>query len=197
MCISAFIKQVAMLYLASKSPRRQLLLSKITSNFRILNTDIEEIPKANETPHEYIVRVARDKAYAARKLINDNELVIAADTEVILNGSILGKPADTSAAVSILEKLSNTTHEVITVVVILGDELYQVINTNRVTFRKTTNEERLWYCDNFSPLDKAGAYGIQDAAAAFIDRFEGSYSGVMGLPLFDTRELLIKSGVPL
>jgi len=186
-----------MLYLASKSPRRKLLLSKITSTFRILDTDIEEIPNTNETPQEYIVRVARDKAYAARKLINDNELVMAADTEVILNGSILGKPADTSAAVSILEKLSNTTHEVITVVVILGDQLYQVVNTNRVTFRKTTEEERLWYCENFSPLDKAGAYGIQDAAAAFIDRFEGSYSGVMGLPLFDTRELLIKSGVPL
>lgn len=151
----------------------------------------------NETPQEYIVRVARDKAYAARKLISNNKLVMAADTEVILNGSILGKPADTSAAISMLEKLSNTTHEVITVVIILGDELYQVINTNRVTFRKTTKEERLWYCENFSPLDKAGAYGIQDAAAAFIDRFEGSYSGVMGLPLYDTHELLIKSGVPL
>lgn len=186
-----------MLYLASKSPRRKLLLSKITSSFRILDTDIEEIPKTNETPQEYIVRVARDKAYAARKLISNNELVMAADTEVILNGSILGKPADTSAAISMLEKLSNTTHEVITVVIILGDELYQVINTNRVTFRKTTKEERLWYCENFSPLDKAGAYGIQDAAAAFIDRFEGSYSGVMGLPLYDTRQLLIKSGVSL
>lgn len=186
-----------MLYLASKSPRRKLLLSKITSSFRILDTDIEEIPKMNETPQEYIVRVARDKAYAARKLISNNKLVMAADTEVILNGSILGKPADTSAAISMLEKLSNTTHEVITVVIILGDELYQVINTNRVTFRKTTKEERLWYCENFSPLDKAGAYGIQDAAAAFIDRFEGSYSGVMGLPLYDTHELLIKSGVPL
>lgn len=151
----------------------------------------------NETPQEYIVRVARDKAYAARKLISNNKLVMAADTEVILNGSILGKPADTSAAISMLEKLSNTTHEVITVVIILGDELYQVINTNRVTFRKTTKEERLWYCENFSPLDKAGAYGIQDAAAAFIDRFEGSYSGVMGLPLYDTYELLIKSGVSL
>jgi septum formation protein len=186
-----------MLYLASKSPRRKLLLSKITSSFRILDTDIEEIPKTNETPQEYIVRVARDKAYAARKLISNNELVMAADTEVILNGSILGKPADTSAAISMLEKLSNTTHEVITVVIIIGDELYQVINTNRVTFRKTTKEERLWYCENFSPLDKAGAYGIQDAAAAFIDRFEGSYSGVMGLPLYDTHELLIKSGVSL
>jgi len=186
-----------MLYLASKSPRRKLLLSKITTAFKTLDIDIEEAPKANETPQEYIVRVARDKAFAAKKLIDDNSFIISADTEVVLNGSIIGKPADTSAAVSILEILSNTTHEVITVVVVLGDELYQVINTNRVTFRETTEEERKWYSNNSSLLDKAGAYGIQDAAAAFVDRFEGSYSGVMGLPLYDTRQLLVKSGVNL
>ncbi|NNE37072.1 MAG: Maf family protein, partial [Gammaproteobacteria bacterium] len=121
--------------------------------------------------------------------------VIAADTEVVLNGTILGKPADMDDAMAMLGRLSGNTHLVISAVIIIGSKLVYHNNKSLVHFRKTTRQERQWYCDNFSPLDKAGAYGIQDAAAAFIDRFEGSYSGVMGLPLKQTRQLLQQAGI--
>ena len=184
-----------MLYLASKSPRRKELIGRITTDFKVLDVDVEEVPRSDETPEDYVIRVAHDKAVAAKKLVDDKDIVIAADTEVILDNSIIGKPLDEKDAVSILGRLSGRTHKVITVVTVHGMNETSIVTTNLVGFREISEEERRWYCKTCNPLDKAGAYGVQDAGAGFIDRLEGSYSSVMGLPVKETRQLLQQSGL--
>ncbi len=186
-----------MIFLASKSPRRKQLLSKITGDFETLDINVEEVPQPGEAPEDYVLRVAMDKANMAKRRTHEGDIVIAADTEVALNGTIMGKPANENDAIDMLGRLSGKSHEVISAVIILSDKLAYRINKSMVYFRQTTEQERQWYCKTYSPLDKAGAYGIQDGAAAFIDRFEGSYSGVMGLPLNETRQLLQQSGLML
>ncbi len=186
-----------MLYLASKSPRRKELLGRITPDFKVLDVDVEEIPQPGESPDVYVLRVAMDKAAAAKKRTNDEDIVVAADTEVILDNNIIGKPTDEENAVSILGELSDRTHKVISVVIVHGKDALSVVTTNLVTFREISEQERRWYCKTCAPLDKAGAYGVQDAGAGFIDRLDGSYSSVMGLPLKETRQLLQQSGLKL
>jgi septum formation protein len=186
-----------MLYLASKSPRRRELISRITPDFKVLDVDVEEVPGSDETPEDYVLRVAHDKAVTAKKLVDDKDIVIAADTEVVLDDSIIGKPLDEEDAVSILGRLSGRTHKVITVVIAHGINELSIVTTNLVRFREITEEERRRYCETCVPLDKAGAYGVQDAGAGFIERLEGSYSSVMGLPIKETRQLLQQSGLKL
>lgn len=187
-----------LLYLASGSPRRKLLLSRLTRDFETITTDITEVPGKTETPLDYVVRVAMDKAHAARTHLPENALILASDTEVVFNGQVLGKPADRDAAIEMLMQLSAHCHEVHTAVVLLRQQqISKCVNTSRVCFRTLERAECEDYVDTCKPLDKAGGYGIQERAAAFISRFEGSFSGVMGLPLTETRHLLEDNGMRL
>lgn len=182
-------------YLASKSPRRRELLQRIGIGFDSVDVDIIERPAAHETALDYVQRIALDKATACRLQMSGTYPVLAADTEVILDGRILGKPADMEEAVQMLLSLAGREHQVCTAVVLLQDQAATLVSTSRVWFRPLSQQECRHYCTRFQPLDKAGAYGIQDLAAGFIHRFEGSYSGVMGLPLVETKILLGASGL--
>ena len=178
------------LYLASRSPRRRELLARLGHAFVQIDVDVPEIPASDEPAIDYVRRVALDKAWAVRERVGDKVPVLSADTEVVLDNHILGKPASMDEAVRMLQSLAGREHQVHTAVVLLTDKPVTVISSSRVWFRPLTETQCRQYCETCKPLDKAGAYGIQDQAAGFINRFEGSYSGVMGLPLAETRELL-------
>ena len=196
------------IYLASKSPRRKELLSQMGVDFDVLAIndhtlgafDGDEVQHEGEAPQDYVVRTAQDKARAVLKLIQDKNLpprpVLSADTTVIVNGKILGKPEDKTQAMQFLHQMSNTVHEVRTAVVLAIDEqhLYTLVSVSKVWFSQLTQEQIHAYADSDEPYDKAGGYGIQGSAAAFIHRIEGSYSGIMGLPVFETARLLEKIG---
>ncbi len=178
------------IYLASKSPRRKALLDQIGAAYEIIGTDVEEIRGENEPAADYVVRVAAAKAEAARAAAPNPWPILAADTEVVLDNRILGKPPHRRAAIDMLMSLSGRTHRVFTAVVLLNERLDYRLSESMVRFRQLTVEECETYCDSETPYDKAGGYGIQDSAAKFISRIEGSYSGIMGLPLYETAQLL-------
>lgn len=180
------------LILASASPRRRELLRQIGVSFRAIPAAVDETVLPGEQPGDYVLRVAIEKAATVWRRSGGSLPVLAADTTVVLDGGILGKPADRAEAVGMLQRLSGRTHQVYSAIALragsdcTGDRL----SVTRVTFAPL---ERDWieaYCDTGDPMDKAGAYGVQGAAAARIVRIEGSFSGVMGLPLFETSELL-------
>ncbi|MCK4950347.1 MAG: septum formation inhibitor Maf [Gammaproteobacteria bacterium] len=185
-------------YLASVSPRRQELLSQIGVNFQQLSVDVEEQRSESETPEQYVKRVALDKAQAGW---NSEERVLGipvlgADTEVVVDGQVMGKPQDHQHAMEMLDKLSGKEHQVISVVALVqGSRQQLLVNLNKVYFRDLSQEEKQAYCKSGGPLGKAGGYGIQGLAAAFISHLEGSYSGVMGLPLYETSKLLREFGI--
>jgi septum formation protein len=194
-------------YLASKSPRRQELLRQLGVNFTELllreaagrRRDIVEASRKDESPSEYIKRVARTKAAVGWHQMGRRGLapkpVLAADTEVVLDGTVLGKPKDATGATEMLRRLSGQTHEVSTAVAIRWNtQILMTVSSSQVTFRALTDGEIERYVATSEPFDKAGAYAIQGRAAAFISHLEGSYSGVMGLPLFETAEILAKIG---
>jgi septum formation protein len=194
-------------YLASKSPRRQELLRQLGVDFTELllreapgrEPDIVEAPREGEAAVEYVKRVTRLKASVAWHRMARRSLtpkpVLAADTEVVLEGKVLGKPKDAADAIAMLTALSGRTHEVVTAVVLRWEaQLAQAVSSSRVTFRPLLKDEIERYIATGEPFDKAGAYAIQGRAAAFIRHLEGSYSGVMGLPLFETAEILTKIG---
>ena len=194
-------------YLASKSPRRQELLRQIGVEFEELllreaggrRRDIVETPRKDEAALEYVKRVARTKASVAWHQMGRRGLppkpILAADTEVVVDGAVFGKPKDVDDAVSMLERLSGRTHEVITAVAARWNaQIVIAVSTSRVTFRALSREEIERYVATGEPFDKAGAYAVQGRAAIFISRIEGSYSGVMGLPLHETAEILGKIG---
>jgi septum formation protein len=194
-------------YLASKSPRRQELLRQIGVEFEELllreapgrRRDIVEVPRRDEAPFEYVKRVARTKAAVGWHRMGRRELppkpVLAADTEVVVDGVVLGKPDDAADAASMLERLSGRTHDVVTAVAIRWNaQIVLGLSVSRVTFRAIARDEIERYIATGEPFDKAGAYAIQGRAATFASRLEGSYSGVMGLPLFETAEILAKIG---
>lgn len=178
------------LYLASKSPHRKQLLQQLGVEFEVVDVNIDETPGTAEAAIDYGRRIAREKALACRTRIKNELPVLAADTEVVIDGRILGKPSNMNDAVEMLLSLSGRDHLVYTAVTLLSSTPETVVSSNRVWFRTLTREECVAYCNNNHPLDKAGAYGIQDMAAGFISRFEGSYSSVMGLPLAETAKLL-------
>ena len=186
------IKPSRRIYLASRSPRRKALLDQIGVAYEIIGTDVEEIRRDDEPAADYVMRVAAAKAEAARVVAPQPRPILAADTEVILDNRILGKPRDRRAAVDMLMSLSGRTHRVLTAVVLLHDRPESRLNESTVSFRPLTIKECEAYCDVEMPYDKAGGYGIQDRATAFISRIEGSYSGIMGLPLYETAQLLEK-----
>ncbi len=198
------------IYLASQSPRRRDLLKQIGVNFEVLllridprrKVDVDETPHANEPPDDYVLRVSQAKAHAGLGVLRFRNLpafpVLAADTTVVLDGKILGKPADREEAVSMLRQLSGRQHRVLSAVAIAFDERIEVrLSETAVTFVALSEERIRRYVVTNEPHDKAGAYAIQGHAGAFVQRIEGSYSGVVGLPLAETVELLQLSGYPV
>lgn len=181
-----------MIYLASKSPRRRELLRQIRVEFECVDVDVPEIPAAGEKPQDYAVRVAQAKARAGYERLQDRgSWVLGADTVVTIDGLILEKPRDRGDASRMLSRLSGRTHTVITAVALAGPgpELLEV-SRSEVTFREIGAEERELYWQSGEPADKAGAYAIQGLAAVFVKHLSGSYSGVVGLPLYETGKLL-------
>lgn len=188
------------IYLASQSPRRRELLQQIGVRFRVLAPDVNEAPLPRETPEDYVLRIARIKAEVAWMRVCERRMnplpVLAADTAVILGRHILGKPATDAAARAMLQALSGRSHRVLTsVAVAYENRLKLATSETRVKFRRLSADEIAHYVASGEPHDKAGGYGIQGLAATFIARIEGSYSGVMGLPLFETARLLKTFGI--
>lgn len=187
----------APLYLASASPRRRQLLAQIGVAHRVRPVDIDESHRDGEKAADYVERIARHKAEAAWKAIGpaDGGAILAADTVVVLGDRLLGKPADRAEGVAMLRLLSGRTHQVMTAVALRdAGGLFVRRNESFVTFRDLAPGEAEEYWATGEPADKAGGYAIQGRAAEFIERLEGSYSGVMGLPLFETAALLRSRG---
>ena len=181
------------IYLASASPRRGELLRQIGIVHEVRPVDIDESALPGEAPAHYALRLAQEKARALwdRLPVAERRPVLAADTTVALGAAILGKPGDRADAVAMLQRLSGCVHEVHTAIAVLHDGgADSRLSTSTVAFRTLNAQEIAWYWDTGEPADKAGAYAVQGKAAIFIRQLTGSYSGVMGLPLFETWELL-------
>ncbi len=188
----------AQIILASASPRRSELLQRIGVRFRVVVSNSEETPAPGEVAMDYVRRVALAKAHAVWERLPQDEQrpVLGADTEVVLDGEILGKPADRNAGLAMLERLSGRTHEVLSAVALVygGSEALRVCRSV-VGLRSTTPQEREAYWNTGEPSGKAGGYAVQGVGAVFINKLDGSYSGVMGLPIFETAELLREFGI--
>jgi len=204
------VTEPVFIYLASKSARRRELLSQIGVGFDVLklregpgrDADVIEVVEDGEPPLHYVERIARTKANAGWQSMLARGLgmrpVLGADTEVVLDGEVFGKPADERAAKAMLAKLAGRTHEVVTGVALRWqDETHFVMSTSKVTIAALSRARIDAYVKSGEPFDKAGGYGIQGRAAVFVTRLDGSYSGVMGLPLAETAALLAKAGFPV
>lgn len=191
------------IYLASRSPRRRELLKQIGVHFEVLlfrehglrGRDLDETPQGGEAPAPYVERVTREKAEAGWQRVVQRALprhpVLAADTTVCVDDRIFGKPADREEAVAMLRELSGREHKVLTAVALrFEEEVALIVNENVVRFRDLAEDEIAQYVATGEPFDKAGGYAIQGRAAAFIPAILGSYTGVMGLPLYETATLL-------
>jgi septum formation protein len=198
------------IYLASKSPRRRELLRQVGVEFELLSlrsdplrgADVSEDVHPGEAPLAYVERVAREKGAFAWHVLQQRRQplrpVLTADTTVTIDGRILGKPLHADEAVEMLERLSGRTHQVLTSVAVhYIDITEQITQVSNVRFATLKPEIIKAYCATSEPYDKAGGYGIQGAAALFIEHIEGSHSGIMGLPLFETANLLRLAGLPL
>jgi len=182
-----------MLYLASQSPRRRQLLEQVGVRFDIVDVEVPEVRAPGEPPDDYVSRVAREKAGAGLLKLAGvaDAVVLGADTEVVLDNEVFGKPVDAEHAIAMLRRLSGRSHQTISAVwcVSAGRE-ERALSVSQVTFARLSDREIADYVASSEPIGRAGAYAIQGRAAAFISRLSGSYSGVMGLPLFETIELL-------
>lgn len=180
------------LILASASPRRAELLKAAGFAFDVLPAEVDETPQPGEAPELYTQRVAMDKArHVAGRHAGRDVRILAADTEVVHAGQVLGKPVDPADAARMLRLLSGRTHEVLTAVVVLAGELERsVVERTLVRFTDVTDDEIDWYVDSGEPLGKAGGYGIQGRGARFIDHIEGAWSTVVGLPVHTVHRLL-------
>jgi len=183
----------AALYLASASPRRRELLALLDYPFTVLSVDVEEQQQPDETPADYVQRLARDKSQAGWLACQGRKPVLGADTIVVFEQEVLEKPRDFADAQRILQLLSGNTHTVMTAVALSSEQGCEVVLVNsQVTFRKLTQEEISRYWQTGEPADKAGAYGIQGIGGKFVSHLSGSYSAVVGLPLLETDLLLQK-----
>jgi septum formation protein len=183
-------------YLASASPRRSELLRQIGVPFTVRAAAIAEDRLAGEAPEAYVTRLAAAKAEAVWAAVADSRPVLGADTAVVLDGEVLGKPETAAEAAAMLERLSGRAHRVLTAVAVRhAGGVESGLSDSEVRFRATTAAERLAYCATGEPFDKAGGYGIQGHAAVFVESVTGSYSGVVGLPLYETAALLKRVGV--
>ncbi len=184
--------------LASASPRRRELLDQIGVRYKVLPVDVDESPFPGELPEAYVRRIAAEKSAACLARCGKPDLpVLAADTAVVLGNRIMGKPRDREDALAMLRKLSGKTHRVYSAVSIRGRRHAQALNITEVTFRDMTEQEILAYWQSGEPLDKAGGYAIQGLGSVFVKSIRGSFSGVMGLPLFETAELLSQQGIEI
>lgn len=215
---------MALIYLASKSPRRRALLEQIGVDYEAVDAPIDEVRRTGEQPAAFVERMALEKARAGLAALGaaPSAPVLAADTAVAIDELVLGKPRDAEHGMSMLRMLSGRMHRVISAVALGGVHarvtarrssdvrrietatrsahgrgLRVMTSVSRVWFRETSHEERLAYWASGEPLDKAGAYAIQGRGAAFVKRLDGSYSGVMGLPLFETVALLRDAGIAI
>jgi septum formation protein len=183
-------------YLASGSPRRRELLRQIGVAFEVIGADVDESVQPREAPAAYVERLARAKAQAGWQRAPAAHPVLAADTAVIVDAAILGKPRDRDEAQRMLLMLSGRTHEVLTAVALQGAGGTQSrLCVSRVSFRAIDAAEARAYWETGEATDKAGGYAVQGYAAVFIETLAGSYSGVMGLPLFETAALLDAAGI--
>ena len=199
------------IYLASKSPRRRDLLRQIGVNFDVLtfragergeDADVDETPLPGEAVERYVERLALAKAQAGMRRVLWRKLlphpVLAADTTLEVDGEIVGKPRDAAEAHAILERLSGRRHRVLTAVAMSdGERTRSRLSVSEVAFRRLSEHDIRRYIATGEPFDKAGAYGIQGHAAIFVEEIRGSYSGIMGLPLFETAALLEIFGHPV
>jgi septum formation protein len=184
--------------LASASPRRRELLDQIGVTYEVLPVDIDETLRSDEEGDSFVRRLALEKAQSGYKKQQNILPVLGSDTIVILNERILGKPKNKKDGLSMLAGLSGHEHQVLTAVAMVdAEQSICLLNTSHVFFRSLTEQGILAYWNTGEPVDKAGGYGIQGIAAQFIERLDGSYSGVMGLPLFETAQLLKKFGIGL
>jgi len=192
----------AQLVLASASPRRQELLAQLGIRCFVQPVDIDETPFLNEAPFAYVKRMAAEKSAACLAFSVDKLPILAADTTVVLQGEIMGKPKNQRHAQEMLAQLSGTTHQVYSAVslrkVTQPFELHnhwEAVSMTDVTFRHISSAEITAYWETGEPCDKAGGYAIQGLGSIFIEKIQGSFSGVMGLPLFETAQLLAKQGI--
>jgi septum formation protein len=196
------------IYLASKSPRRRELLRQIGVEFELMllrensarGPDVPELVQPGEAALAYVERVTREKAEAAVQTMLSRRLpprfVLSADTTVTIDGRILGKPEDFQEAMAMLQSLSGRSHQVLTSVVLMSqDDRWQATQTSEVTFAPLSDDTMRAYCALSEPYDKAGGYAIQGHAAQFIRHIAGSHSGIMGLPLYETAQLLQQAGI--
>lgn len=188
------------IYLASRSPQRGELLRQLGVEFEVLPSDIDESVHPGEAPEHYVLRLAREKAEACRRrLALDNLLalpILAADTTVCADGEILGKPENDADACAMLRRMADRWHSVHTGIALAwGDRIEVAISSTQVEMAPLTEAEIAAYVASGEPHDKAGSYGIQGLAGAFVRRIEGSFTGVMGLPVYETAQLLKKAGL--
>jgi septum formation protein len=185
------------IYLASASPRRQELLSQIGVRYEVVKVTVPEIPSSGEKAQHFVQRVALEKAQAGKRLLDpyDPHPILGADTAVVIDGSILGKPVNKNDALDMLSRLSGRSHQVMSAVAIVAERETVALNISQVTFRKLEHAEIEAYWQSGECHDKAGAYAIQGRAAIFIEDLQGSYTSVMGLPLYETAQLLRYSGI--
>ncbi len=188
------------LYLASRSPQRRELLKQIGVLFEVIVPKVDESRHSGELPRDYVVRVCRDKAAAGWHYLQMRKLppypVLAADTTVVIGDEVIGKPTGREDARHILQRLSGHTHQVLTAVSLIFQERHETrLSATEVVFATLTEQDIRRYIASGESSGKTGAYGIQGKAAVFVSRLSGSYSGVMGLPLFETAQLLTAFGL--
>ncbi len=187
-----------MLYLASRSPRRRELLARLGLEFSVLELDVPEHRRVTETARDYVARVARDKALAGLSSVADKPgaLVLGCDTEVVLSDEVFGKPHDKPDAVAMLQRLSGQEHTVISALALVSTSRQEfALSVSTVRFAVLPEFVINRYVDSGESFGKAGGYAIQGLAEAFVERLDGSYSGVMGLPLHQTAQLLAGFGL--
>jgi len=186
-----------LILLASGSPRRRELLKQLAVKFTVAAADIDESVIAGEQPRDYVLRMAREKALAGYEQSLGMMPTVGSDTIVLLGDEILGKPKSRADAESMLQNLSGQTHHVYSSVALVqaAGSVMETLNITAVTFGEMPPDWIRQYCQSDEPMDKAGAYAVQGGAGQYIRRIEGSYSGVMGLPLYETAELLRRAGL--
>ncbi|MDT8426218.1 MAG: nucleoside triphosphate pyrophosphatase [Methyloprofundus sp.] len=185
----------ATLILASASPRRSELLNQLGLAHTIHIADVDETPLANEKPADYVLRVAHQKSLAVQQQCAQDSVILAADTSVVLGDTLMGKPDNLAHAQSMLSRLSGTTHQVYSAVSLRGRTIQQALSISNVSFRTLSEQEIIDYWHTGEPADKAGAYAVQGLASIFIQSIQGSFSGIMGLPLFETAQILSNEGI--